>query len=92
MRSESEGSEAGGESEGNDLEEGSVALDLTLVVGEDDVNVGELGAVGGVELELSGLSCLGVAVLNAGEGNPEVSHEAIAVLPLVSGDGVRRVG
>ena len=77
MKSEGEGGEASGESHGDDLQEGTG----TLEVGESDIDVSELGAVR-VELKLSGSGLrayrLRIAVLNTGDGNPEVSVDSLA--------------
>ena len=58
-----------------------------LPVGEGDIEVEGLGAIG-IELELSGSggSERRVAVLDTGEGDPEVSGDALALAPLLCGD------
>ena len=88
--SESEDSETGNYSEVDDLEEaGGILL---LPVGEGDIEVEGLGAIG-IELELSG-SGGGegrVGVLDTGEGDPEVSGDALALAPLLWGDFVGNV-
>ena len=58
-----------------------------LPVGEGDIEVEGLGAIG-IELELSGSggSKRRVAVLDTGEGDPEVSGDALALAPLLCGD------
>jgi hypothetical protein len=84
--SESEDSETGNHGEVDDLEEaGGILL---LPVGEGDIEVEGLGAIG-IELELSGSggSERRVAVLDTGEGDPEVSGDALALAPLLGGDG-----
>lgn len=84
--SESEDSETGSNGEVDNLEEaGGIRL---LPVGEGDVEVKGLGAIG-IELELSGSggSEGRVAVLDTGEGDPEVSGDALALAPLLGGDG-----
>ena len=80
--SESEGSETGDYGEVDNLEEAGIGLP---VVGEGDVEVVELGAVG-VELKLSGSagSELGITVLDTGEGDPEVFGLANALVPLIA--------
>ena len=83
--SESEDSETGNYGEVDDLKEaGGIRL---LPVGEGDIEVEGLGAIG-IELKLSG-SGGGqgrVAVLDTGEGDPEVSGDALALAPLLCGD------
>ena len=83
--SESEDSETGNYGEVDDLKEaGGIRL---LPVGEGDIEVEGLGAIG-IELKLSG-SGGGqgrVAVLDTGEGDPEVSGDALALAPLRFGD------
>ena len=84
--SESEDSETGKHGEVDDLKEaGGIRL---LPVGEGDVEVEGPSAIG-IELELSGSggSKGGVAVLDTGEGYPEVSGDALALAPLLGGDG-----
>ena len=78
-------------SEGSSLEEVEEAATglLEVEVGESDIEVVVIGAIG-VELELSASngSRLGVAVLDTGEGYPEISWHAIALLPVFAGDAL----
>lgn len=64
------------------------------VVGEDHVEIGELGSVG-VVVELSDnlVSLLALsAVLNTSDGDPEVSGLGLALIPLSSSNLNRGVG
>ena len=84
--SESEDSETGNYGEVDDL--GEVGGTRLLPVGEGDIEVEGPGAIG-IELELSsssGGSEGRVAVLDTGEGDPEVSGDALALAPLRFGD------
>jgi hypothetical protein len=60
---------------------------LGSVVRESDIEVAAFGAIG-EELELSPSrgSRRGVAVLDTGEGDPEISCNALALLPLLARD------
>jgi len=84
MRSEWKGGNSCNQGHGEDLDEGGWGL----VVGEGDVEVSEVGAIG-VVLKLSSGSqfTLRVAVLDTGDANPEVSVDAIAIVPLAISNG-----
>ena len=86
MQSESKCGNTGNEGHSDVLDEGGTAS--RSPVGEGDINISELGAVR-VELELSGssLEALRVAVLNTGDDHPEVSIDAIALIPLLVANG-----
>ena len=87
MQSESKCGNTGNEGHSDVLDEGGTAT-IRSPVGEGDINISELGAVR-VELELSGssLEALRVAVLNTGDDHPEVSIDAIALIPLLVANG-----
>ena len=71
----------------DELEEAARLIEV--VVGESDFEVVELCSIG-VELELSpSRGCrLGVTVLETGEGDPEISCDALTLVPLLAGDGL----
>ena len=62
---------------------------LGSVVRESDIEVAAFGAIG-EELELSPSrgSRRGVAVLDTGEGDPEISWHSITFLPVLAGDAL----
>ena len=79
MRSDSQSGNTCDQGDGEDLDEGGVGV---LEVGESEIEVSEVGAVG-VVLKLSGGSKFAWfgAVLYASDANPEVSVDTIAIFP-----------